>query len=228
MRALTQLFLQNNSMRGSIPAQIGNLTGFTETDKTDNFIDDINTVCGVLGGGSSTRTSTGGLKYLLLDNNHFKHEIPSTICNLEHLEVFSAYRNQLSGTVPRCYFHTPAGPTSSFKSLQTLNLARNRLKGDVPFVLGCTKLKNLLLHHNFFSGGLQSLISLAARMYNGSVSLDGNISTITLHNNQLDQHLPKDIIKFNLYRFLQLLLLHRRHYCHLLSHCNFQLRLTVA
>ena len=246
MKALTQLFLQNNKLSGSIPTELGKLTG-AKLSKMDEFVKAIKFECYKEGSSSQKQwavilehlfftnpsewkailkemtsnpsdwqrgeilkevwnlnaqnrskrhdkfqafvdknRSYGTLQELVLDKNNFDSTLPSSICNLRNLKSLSVYQNKLSGAVPQ---------PCVFPELTVLNLARNSFHGKLPSMRGWSNISRLLLHENKFSGGLDSLISDAASpLTNYSAYLDGDLSVITLHNNQLTKHIPEELV----------------------------------
>ncbi|CAN1813397.1 Receptor-like protein 50 [Linum perenne] len=107
--------------------------------------------------------------FLSLSNNRFTGIIPTSICNLDNLEVVDFSNNNLNGTIPSCLSkdlnHLSVldlgGNMLSGKipdtfqascALQTLDLSNNQLEGRIPKSLeNCTKLEVLDVGNNKIS-----------------------------------------------------------------------------
>ncbi|MEN8218853.1 MAG: Calx-beta domain-containing protein, partial [Pseudomonadota bacterium] len=137
---LTRLDLGDNSLTGSIPTEMGNLTNLTELSLSDNSLT------------GSIPTEMGNLTNLTelsLSDNSLTGTIPTEMGNLTNLGSLYLGNNQLTGTIP-----TEIGNLSN---LWTLDLGDNSLCGEIP-----VELKNL------------------------SISLSGyNSSSLKLDNNHL-------------------------------------------
>ena len=150
---VTQLILYSNSLNGSIPREIGNLTGLTILNLSNNTLSGI--IPSEIGNLTSltylsffTNSITGAipreignltkLTTLQLAANSLSGSIPSTIGNLTNLTFLGLWTNQLSGSIPR--------ELGNLTGLTSLNLSNNTLSGMIPSELGkLTKLEQLLL-----------------------------------------------------------------------------------
>ncbi|KAH7515864.1 hypothetical protein FEM48_Zijuj10G0071700 [Ziziphus jujuba var. spinosa] len=150
---LQLLDLSTNSLNGTLPLSLANLTQVSELDLSRNDI------TGILDGSlfpseSSTEPKTGllSLRYLLfqdtllggkipkeignlkflvslvLDRSHFNGPIPPSLGNLSHLQALRLSENQLSGKVPETLVN--------LRNLTDLRLFTNKLSGVVPKELG--------------------------------------------------------------------------------------------
>ncbi|TYJ38674.1 hypothetical protein E1A91_A04G008000v1 [Gossypium mustelinum] len=88
------------------------------------------------------------IKVFLISNNSFNGEVSSLICNVTFLQLLDLSHNNLSRTIPQCF-----GNLS--KSLQFLNLKKNKFYGTIPptFAKGC-QLSDFNLNGNLLEGPL--------------------------------------------------------------------------
>ncbi|WOH15430.1 hypothetical protein DCAR_0934970 [Daucus carota subsp. sativus] len=88
---LTYLDMSQNSLNGSIPAQLFQLRFLQSLDLSDNSLKD---------GLSREIGKLGNLRSLKLDRNSIDGNIPVRIGNLTRLQQFSVSRNKLLGPIP--------------------------------------------------------------------------------------------------------------------------------
>lgn len=81
------------TIRGSIPNQIGDLTGVSLLSLSDNNL------TGII---ASTIDGLQNLQQLYLDNNEISGSVPNNICSLQKLGAIRLRGNQISGAVPSC------------------------------------------------------------------------------------------------------------------------------
>ncbi|CAN6843082.1 unnamed protein product [Brassica oleracea] len=87
------------------------------------------------------------LRYLDLNHNNFtSSSLPSEFGSLDRLEYLSLYSNGFVGQVPSSF--------NSLSRLSVLDLTRNELTGSFPLLRNLTKLSDLSLAGNQFSGTL--------------------------------------------------------------------------
>ncbi|KAE8722145.1 hypothetical protein F3Y22_tig00014370pilonHSYRG00109 [Hibiscus syriacus] len=135
------------------------------------------------------------LKKLYVSRNHLSGRIPSSVCDIEGLNIVSLRNNMFSGQLPNCWHRsfvlwgidvsnnslTGNIPSSLgfLPSLSVLLLSNNNLDGEIPSSLGnCSGLTSVDLGGNKMSGTLplwvQNLSSLFMLRL-GSNLLSGNI-----------------------------------------------------
>ncbi|XP_060178211.1 receptor like protein 27-like [Lycium barbarum] len=86
------------------------------------------------------------LIYFSIANNKLTGSIPSSICNLHHLQYINMSNNSINSKLPPCLFQKS-------DSLVVLNLGRNKLSGIIPdtFPQNCN-LRTLDLNSNILEG----------------------------------------------------------------------------
>lgn len=199
---VTRLLLPNNNLVGTIPQEIGDLTGLTELNFYFN---------GLSGGIPATIGSLTSLTYLNLYRNQLSGPIPSSIGNLANLNRLELNNNQLSGAIP--------SEVGSLTNLRYLDLHSNQLTGGIPPALGNLRsLFYLDLGSNPLGGTIPPEVGgMTGLFYCGFNSLQltgvippqmGNMTslrTLYLSTNQLTGAIPREL--GNLAN-LQLLYLH--------------------
>ncbi|KAJ4702735.1 LRR receptor-like kinase family protein [Melia azedarach] len=180
---ITYLVLSNNQIKGKLPSQLespnlrvidlssNNFEGplpLWSTNANELFLQD-NSFSGPLP--ENMASLMPRLQKLFLSRNNLNGRIPSSICNLEELQILSLQSNKLSGEIPDCWYHsqmfwgidmsnnTLTGniPSSfgSLRSLSVLMLRDNDLHGEIPSALqNCTGLTSIDLGGNKLSGSL--------------------------------------------------------------------------
>ncbi|CAL1402555.1 unnamed protein product [Linum trigynum] len=115
------------------------------------------------------------LQKVYLSQNQLVGKIPSSMCDMQELQILSLRNNRVSGEIPDCWYHsfmfwaidvsnnslTGKIPASfgSLRSLSILLLSSNRFDGEIPASLqNCTGLTSMDLGNNRFSGVLPSWI----------------------------------------------------------------------
>jgi CSLREA domain-containing protein len=170
---VVQINLTSNSLSGSLPNEIGDLTGLTHLllgpDQPPFITNNI---------GGSIPTSIGSLTNLIrlnLQFNAFSGAIPDEIGNLSSLVRLELSANQLSGSIPESITslanlqHLALGVNSltsslpaqigDLNNLRSLSVANNQLSGSLPASLfTLTQLTSLQLQINQFSGNISSAI----------------------------------------------------------------------
>ena len=163
---VTELQLNNNNLNGTIPNELGDLTGLLDVTFQDN----------VLSG--SIPTSVGNLVNLVdlfFDGNQLTGSIPTSLGGLSNLQSFDLDRNLLSGTIP-----TELG---NLTALRELRLDENQLNGNIPMQLGSlSNLTHLELNDNDLSGSIPVEI--------GNLT---NLTQLRLQGNQLTGSIPTQI-----------------------------------
>lgn len=147
-----------NNLQGSIPPELGNLSGLV------NLILVANHLTGVIPPQLGNMTN---LTYLRLDLNQLTGSIPLEIGNLVNLTNLDLSQNQLSGNIPPDLGNLP--------NLKLLNLCSNDLSGVIPNELGnLLNLEGLSLCFNQLTGFFPSEIANLS-----------NLSGININVNQL-------------------------------------------
>ena len=158
---VTRLFFYNNSLTGTIPSELGNLTNLTFLQLGSNSL--TGSIPAELG-------NLTKLTYLYLGDNSLTGSIPSELANLADLSTLHLGHNELSGGIPptlgnlvnltRIYLNNNSlngripATLGSLSNLTYLSLSENLLSGPIPSELGnLTDLIHLTLNNNFFSGG---------------------------------------------------------------------------
>jgi hypothetical protein len=157
---VTELFLRDNNLSGSIPDEIGDLTELEYLYLDDNNLSGpIPVEIGNLGNlerlylGKNNLTGTipsqlgalSNLKYLLLQENVLTGGIPEELGGLSKLIVLSLASNSLSGGIPNTL--------GNLENLLRLLLGSNELTGSIPEDLtALSGLETLYLEGNMLSG----------------------------------------------------------------------------
>ncbi|KAJ9182702.1 hypothetical protein P3X46_006665 [Hevea brasiliensis] len=163
---LTFLQLDLNDISGSIPSEISSLTSLGFLALSENLITgSIPQEIGML----------NSLSYLDLSYNKLSGAIPASIGNLSNLKRLYLHGNELSGSIPQ--------EIGLLTALNTLHLSENNLTGAIPTSIGkLTKLASLMLYNNGLSG------ALPIEMNNISA-----LKTFQIKSNRFVGHLPQDI-----------------------------------
>ncbi len=129
---LEVLFLYENDLHGKIPAELGSLRNLELMWLSGNDLE---------GPIPPDLGKMSNLRYLLLEENELDGAIPSELGELGGLEDLYLQRNRLSGEIPP--------ELGRMSSLQVLNLGRNLLTGELPSELGkLANLKEMVLSGN--------------------------------------------------------------------------------
>ncbi|RLN33385.1 hypothetical protein C2845_PM03G31380 [Panicum miliaceum] len=167
---LLSLALDGNSLNGSLPKSVGNLsTNLELLNFRGNQISE--TIPAAI-------SNLVNLTLLNMEQNMLSGIIPSTIGKLRNLVVLSLSKNRLSGEIPSTIGDLP--------QLIQLSLGDNLLSGNIPASLGqCQRLIMLNLSVNNLDGSIPSEILSISSL---SLGLD-------LSNNNLTGMIPPEIGK---------------------------------
>ena len=133
---VAELWLWGNKLRGSIPAELGDLTELQTLDLRSNQL--TGSIPAWLG-------DLTNLRRLYLGSNRLAGPIPAELGALTNLEGLLLGINQLTGPIP-----TELG---ALTNLELLILHRNELSGPIPAGLGdLTNLESLRLSDNQLTG----------------------------------------------------------------------------
>ena len=136
LSALNTLYLDDNRLSGSIPPELGDLSNLTDLRLNGNQLS---------GRISSELRRLSNLTVLELGDNRLSGPIPYELGNLTNLTGLYLYDNQLSGTIP--------SELGSLSNLEDLQLGDNQLSGEIPPELGnLSDLTKILLSGNQFTG----------------------------------------------------------------------------
>nr|KYP53924.1 putative LRR receptor-like serine/threonine-protein kinase At4g26540 family [Cajanus cajan] len=190
-----------NSLTGSIPRSVGNLTALEELQLG------VNGISGVI---PPEIGKCGELTHVVLDNNEITGTVPSELGNLKNLTLLFLWHNKLNGSIP--------STLSKCESLEALDLSVNNFTGSIPegiFRLG--KLNKLLLLSNALSGELPSEIGNCSSLIRFRASNNfitgnipshiGNLANLTfldLGNNRIAGTIPDEISSCRNLTFLDL------------------------
>ncbi len=163
---VTALDLSGNNLSGTIPPELGQLTGLQELWLPENNLSGtIPPEIGLL----------TDLEQLNLSWNNLSGTIPSEIGLLTDLEQLNLSWNNLSGTIP--------SEIGLLTDLEQLNLSGNNLSGTIPSELGqLTGLQELWLPENNLSGTIPSEIGLLT-----------DLEQLNLSGNNLSGTIPSEI-----------------------------------
>ena len=165
-KMVIELYVVNNNLTGTLPAEIGRLRNISRFDLSGNRISGpIPPEIGQL----------RSLERLYMPHNQLTGEIPPEIGQLVNLTSLAFAHNQLSGVIPPELgklqsllniwlsdnrFSGGIPPElGSLNSLRSLQIHRNQLTGDIPHELWNLKsLRKLLIYDNEFTGEIASEI----------------------------------------------------------------------
>jgi formylglycine-generating enzyme required for sulfatase activity len=187
---VVELWLWHNNLGGTLPVELGDLTGLTVLGMGDNHLKGI--IPPELGG-------LVDLVGLYLWDNQLSGAIPSELGNLTSLESLDLKRNNLSGTIPL--------ELSDLINLRYLALSGNSLTGGIPPGLGdLLRLEVLSLQDNELTGTIPPELTNLSRLthlalghnqLSGSLPPElGNLNSLLelyLDNAQLSGHIPPEL-----------------------------------
>ncbi|KAF3457407.1 hypothetical protein FNV43_RR02064 [Rhamnella rubrinervis] len=163
---LLSLDLYNNSLYGSIPSHISNLSRLTHLDLS------LNQLSGNIPFEISMLVS---LEEFWLYHNSFSGSIPAFIGNLSKLSNLDFSENNITGSIPL--------EVGQLNSLTELYVANNYLSGSIPAFIGnLSKLSELDFSENNITGSIPQEV--------------GHLKTLTelyLRNNYLSDSIPSSI-----------------------------------
>ncbi|CAO2197675.1 unnamed protein product [Urochloa humidicola] len=177
---VANLTLAKAAIAGPFPDAVGNLSGLTYLDVTNNSI---------TGAFPTTLYRCASLQYLSLSMNRFGGALPAGIggdlaVNLMTLDLSG---NEFNGTIP--------ASLSGLRNLQFLGLNDNRFTGTIPAELGdLTNLQSLYLANNRFNAGklpasLKNLTNLV-NLWASQCNLVGDFLNFVWSLKNLEQLIP--------------------------------------
>ncbi|KAK8320744.1 hypothetical protein V6Z12_A12G056700 [Gossypium hirsutum] len=229
---LTYLVLSQDQMRGELPRHLNypylNLIDLSynnfegpfpswSTNATDVILDE-NSFSGPIP--ENIGALMPRLQKLYVSRNHLTGRIPSSMCDIEGLNIISLRNNKLSGELPNCWHRlmlwgidisnnslTGNIPNSFgfLPSLSVLLLSNNNLDGEIPSSLrNCTGLTSMDLGGNKISGSLPLWLQYMSSLFMlrlGSNLLSGgipdqvcrlqNLHILDLSQNKISGPIPK-------------------------------------
>ncbi|XP_069149600.1 probable LRR receptor-like serine/threonine-protein kinase At3g47570 [Solanum lycopersicum] len=188
-------------LKGSIPQEIGNLTGVIRINFSQNNLT-----------GHIPKTIQGmlNLQEFYLESNKIEGIIPDVICNLKKLGALYLSGNQFSGRVPPCL--------GKVTSMRYLYIADNMLNSSLPESLGSlTDLIEFNFSSNLLHGKIPieignlkaaTLIDLSKNDFLGMIprTLEGlnRLMKLSLAHNKLDGPIPDSFGKMLALEYLDL------------------------
>ncbi|XP_059635548.1 MDIS1-interacting receptor like kinase 2-like [Cornus florida] len=187
---LHSLDLFNNSLYGTIPSHIRNLS------KLRYLRLSLNQISGRI---PSEMGLLASLTIFYLSRNLIRGSIPQEIGNLSSLTELSLYQNNLRGVIP--------ASIGNLEKLTILYLSQNQLSGPIPSNVGnLTKLIKFTLQENQLSGFIPaeigklkslSLLRLFSNKLTGSIPQELNnwtyLNVLHIGDNMLSGYLPQNI-----------------------------------
>ena len=180
---LQLLYLSYNSLSGSIPAELGNLTNLRNLYLLSNSLS--GSIPAELG-------NLTNLSHLYLWGNSLDGSIPSTLGNLTNLMSLTLAVNSLSGSIP--------SELGNLTNLTYLNLRVNSLSGSIPAELGnLTNLTMLYLNNNSLTGSIPEELGNLTKLT--SLNLNSNkfsrpkpawLNSFTISDNAFDPDADQD------------------------------------
>lgn len=165
-KTIISLQLESNELKGTIPAEIGDLTSLQTLSLHDNQL------TGQIPKDVGRLTN---LTRLFLSRNYLTGTIPPDIGQLAKLETLSLAINELEGPIP-----TEVGDLTN---LRELYLHVNLLEGSIPAKIGqLSQLEELILYANNVGGSIPPEI--------GNLT---NLTQLNLDDNELTGPLPAEM-----------------------------------
>ncbi|WRX13659.1 Leucine-rich repeat - like 10 [Theobroma cacao] len=232
---VTYLVLSQNQIRGKLPPQLqfpylnvvdlssnyfeGPLPPWS-TNATDVFLQE-NSFSGPIP--ENIGVLMPRLQKLYVSRNNLSGRIPSSMCDLEALQILSLRNNKFSGELPNCWYRSltlwgidissnslTGNIPSSFgflSSLSVLLLSNNNLEGEIPSSLqNCSGLTSMDLGGNKFLGSLPWWVEKLSSFFMlrlGSNFISGpipdqfcnlqNFHILDLSHNKISGSIPKCI-----------------------------------
>jgi hypothetical protein len=133
---ITDIFLNKNTMVGTLPRELAILTSLTGFSLAENSLS---------GSIPSSLGNLSNLMFLQLGLNRLEGSIPNSLTSLRRLERLILHANSLTGTLPSFWS----------EKFSRLRINQNKLNGTVPEFKTQTPLEWLFISDNNFSVRLQ-------------------------------------------------------------------------
>lgn len=188
LQSLVKLDASNNTLTGSIPAELSNCTALSTVNLT------LNRLSGKI---PASLGKLQKLEVLDLSHNSLEGAIPKEFGNLTSLQKLNLEFNNLSDSI--------IDEFSNLISLAELSLSRNYFSGIIPPGIGkLPKLESFSAYQNNLQGEIPSMkmatlksVNLASNNLTGQIPANmctsGQLSVLTLTNNLLVGPIPKDL-----------------------------------
>jgi hypothetical protein len=188
---VTELFLSQNGLAGTLPAALGDLDQLTTLYLSNNEL---------TGQIPEEWGNLSQLEILFLTNNSLTGPIPAALGDLDQLTALYLANNVLTGPIP--------GELGNLSSITDMTLSNNALTGPIPPELGdLSTLIYLQLVNNDLTGGIPAQLGnlsqldwlrLGGNELTGTIpSALGNLSNLSwleLNDNQLSGTIPQEVI----------------------------------
>ncbi|KAG1338079.1 putative inactive leucine-rich repeat receptor-like protein kinase IMK2 [Cocos nucifera] len=193
---LKGLHLFNNRFSGAIPPSIGNCIMLQTLDLSNNSL---------IGSIPSSIANSTKLYRLNLSYNSLSGVIPVGITRSPSLTFLSLQHNNLSGSIPDTWGVTRN--RNEVYQLQTLNLVRNSITGNIPSSLGRLRmLKEISINNNRLSGSIPEEIGRLPMLqtldisgnsiggsFPASLSNSPSLVRLDLEGNHIQSRIPETI-----------------------------------
>ena len=205
---VARLDIRHGGLNGSIPAELGRLSGLTYLNLRTNYLTGpipselgsltnlsyLNLHTNMLSGDIPDLSGIAGLEELYLPKNMLTGPVPAWLNGLTEMRQLWLWGNELSGTIP---------DLSGLTNLEKLKLAGNNLRGGIPGWLGSmSNLKWLIIQDNPLGGTIPDLSGMTSLTHlwihtndlTGSVppslGMLSNLDDLNLRNNMLTGSIP--------------------------------------
>ena len=187
---VTELYLQKNDLKGSIPAELGALAHLKTLWLRGN---------GLAGAIPPELGRLANLENLSLHNNRLTGTIPGELGALAHLKILWLHGNGLTGSIPP--------ELGDLANLEKLSIGGNDLTGPIPRELGgLANLTELWLYDNDLTGRVPPELGRLAHLKKLSLRSNGltgpvppelgrlsHLDELTLYNNGLTGPIPPEL-----------------------------------
>ena len=187
---IVQLYLSGNSLRGTIPGELGDLRTLQRLSLEENYLS------------GALPPELGALTNLTRLDMHsagrFSGAIPPEIGDLSNLQKLDLTANHLTGPIPP--------ELGNIADLRSLYLSDNALSGSIPPELGQLQLTRLWLHSNKLTGPIPPTLGDLANLWElflNENDLTGiippqfgrlaHLTQLWLHDNRLSGPIPPEL-----------------------------------